>query len=441
MELGKHLGKGVWGLAGKALPVVYGLGYVLLVIRVLPEEEFGTFVLLQELFLVFTGLATAVALQPLVKFVSEHEADTRNVISASFLMHLGFLAGTAVLTVAAAAPLARLLNSRLFEPLAPFLALMLAASVVRNFALALLQAQLRLRDVFIVDALHFLGAPFLVWVLSRLHLFDTALDLVLINILSLSLSSLAGWVLIRKDIRFTLTAPRSEFGRLWVYGKYTLGGIVSTLIYTRFDSFILAGFSGPLAVAVYSAAKVFARIYEMTLQVVQMFVLPVASRLSSRGDTAALRSVTEKAITFTTVGMLPVFLLFLAAPDLLLGVLYAGRYTEAVPILRVFSLLALLVPLFAVGQNVLLGTGDARRNFVLGAQMLGVCLLGYLVLIPPWGGLGAAVAYVVATAVVTITTTAYLRRIVPVTPASLTARLSDIRGFLQSLPARFEGKR
>ena len=31
MEFGKHIGTGLWGLADKALPVLYGLGFVVLV--------------------------------------------------------------------------------------------------------------------------------------------------------------------------------------------------------------------------------------------------------------------------------------------------------------------------------------------------------------------------------------------------------------------------
>ena len=82
MEFRKHLRTGIWGLAGKALPVVYGLGFVLLVIRVLPEEEFGNYVLLQEIFLILTGLATAIALQPLLKFASE-EGGAKNSVRIS----------------------------------------------------------------------------------------------------------------------------------------------------------------------------------------------------------------------------------------------------------------------------------------------------------------------------------------------------------------------
>ncbi len=90
----------------------------------------------------------------------------------------------------------------------------------------------------------------------------------------------------------------------------------------------------------------------------------------------------EKAILFFTVAMLPVFILFLAAPPLLIGILYQGKYLEAIPTLQVFSLLALIAPLLFIGTNVLMGLGEARLSFVLGAQMLGISLVCYLVLIP-----------------------------------------------------------
>ena len=39
MEFGKHIGKGLWAFADKALPAVYALGFIFLVVRVLPEKE------------------------------------------------------------------------------------------------------------------------------------------------------------------------------------------------------------------------------------------------------------------------------------------------------------------------------------------------------------------------------------------------------------------
>jgi hypothetical protein len=90
MEFGKHITKSLWGLADKALPVAYGIGYVYLVIRVLPEEEFGNFVLLQEIFLILSGLATALALQPMLKFASEDGEDSSSIIIVGVLFNPPF---------------------------------------------------------------------------------------------------------------------------------------------------------------------------------------------------------------------------------------------------------------------------------------------------------------------------------------------------------------
>src|SRR5512136_2326119 len=91
MEFRKYLRQGIWGLADKALPVVYGIGYVLLVIRVLPEEEFGLFVLVQEIFLIISGLATAFALQPLLKFGSEDRTEQAGLQTSAGMLHALFL--------------------------------------------------------------------------------------------------------------------------------------------------------------------------------------------------------------------------------------------------------------------------------------------------------------------------------------------------------------
>ncbi|HLF15250.1 MAG TPA: hypothetical protein VI932_10220, partial [Bacteroidota bacterium] len=71
MEFGKHIGKGLWGLAGRALPSVYGVGIIVFVIRLFPPVEFGVYTLLQTIFLLTVGPGQTFALQPLVKFGAE----------------------------------------------------------------------------------------------------------------------------------------------------------------------------------------------------------------------------------------------------------------------------------------------------------------------------------------------------------------------------------
>jgi O-antigen/teichoic acid export membrane protein len=429
MEVGKHLREGLWGVADKLLAVIYGLGFVWLVIRVLPEEEFGNFVLVQEVFLIISGLATAFALQPLLKFAAEEDADMTGVVSAALWLNAGFVAAASFLVVAASVPAGALFNSPALPSLLLYVPALLAASFARNFTLTLLQAKFRIQEVFWVDALHFLGAPLLVWVVSRMHAFDTALDLIIINLASLGSSSLLGLWCTRRTAHLTLRPPRSALLRVWHYGKYTLGGIVSSLFSTRADSFILSAFTGPVQVAVYNSAKVFVRLYEMASQVVQMFVLPAASRLSSQGNMPSLKALTEKSILFLTIALLPVTVLFLAFPGILIGVLYGGRYTDAIPVLRIFSLLTFVVPLIAVGANVLMGHGEARATFILGVQALTAAVVAFLICIPPGGATGAGLGYLLGSVAAGIFTWRVLRRHVPLTFFEVLRRTRDIKMF------------
>ena len=437
MEFGKHLGKGIWGLADKALPVVYGLGYVVLVIRVLPAEEFGNFVLIQEIFLVISGLAAAFALQPLLKFAAEGGDDVKEVVSAALLLNIAFVAVASLLCVAGKDLTGDLLNSPTLPPLMLYVPAMLAASFLRNFTLTLLQARYQFREVFWIDAVHFLGAPLGIWIVSRMHLFNSALVLILINVVSLSASSIVGLFLARSLFRVTLHPLSEVIRKVWDYGKYSLGGIFSYLAYSRADTFILAMFTGPVPVAAYNSVKVFARVYEMVSQVVQMFILPATSRLSVLGEQRTLKIMVEKAILFFTVAMLPVFLLFLAAPPLLIEILYQGKYMEAIPTLQVFSFLALVAPLLAIGTNVLMGLGEARTSFMLGAQMLGISLILYLVLIPWLGGTGAALGYVLSSYVTAWLTVVRMNRFIPVTASEVFRRRTDMVTFMKNRWVQF----
>jgi len=432
VEFGKHLGKGIWGMADKALSVIYGLAYVVLVIRVLPEEEFGNFVLVQELFLVISGLATAVALNPLIKFASEENTDQANVITASLLLNIVFILIFSLLIVAFRVPFSSVLNSPQLSPLMLYLPAMLAASFFRNFALSLLQTRFLVRQVFWTDAVHFLGVPLLIWVYSKMHMFSSAMDMITINIITLSASSVIGLWLCRSMIRITLKPRPEEIRRMWEYGKYSLGGLLSYMVYAKADTFILSAFRGPVQVAVYNSVKVFIRIYDMVSQVIQMFVLPGASRLASKGEFQSLKAMVEKAIAFSTILMLPIFLIFLTLAPVLVNVMYSGRYSEAIPLLQIFSVLTFFVPLIAVASNTLLGLGHVRLSFVLSLQILVGATVIYLILIPLFGAVGATVGYVLASCVLAWISSAKMVRFVPVTIREVVRRTNDVKVYVRT---------
>jgi len=437
MEFGKHIGKGIWGIAGKGLPVLYGIGYVLLVIRALPKEEFGTFVLIQEVFLVISGLATAFALQPMLKFASEDRQDTAGVITVSLILQAAFLAPASLLIVLLRPVAVSVFNSASLGAVWNYIPAMLAASFARNFTLILLQSRFRVREVFWVDAVHFLGAPLMVWGLSRMHEFDTALDLIVINLISLSGSSVLGLWLSRSLMRITAHPRPEDYRQMWDYGKYSLGGVTSYLVYSKADTFVLGAYTGTEQVAVYNSVKVFTRIYEMVGQVAQMFVLPASSMLSSRGEQGSLRAVVEKGVLFLTVALLPVSAVFLLTPSLLLQVLYGGRYADAAPLLRVFGILSFVVPLYAVCSNTLMGLGRAREGFLLGLAMMVISLVAYFALIPWMGSMGAALGFLLSSFVLAWLSARVAVVYVPFTAKGVLGRVRDITVFVSANVRRF----
>ncbi len=432
MELGKYLGKGIWGLADKGLPVFYGVAFIVLVIRVLPEEEFGNFVLVQEIFLIISGLAQGFALQPLLKFASEENNESGGIVSAGFMLHAVFTLACALIIVAIRLPLSVMLNSPMLAPLLLYVPAMLIASLMRNFTLVLLQAHFRIKEIFWADAAHFIGAPVLVYVVSKMNKFDTALDLIVINIISLSASSIISTCLSWSMLSVKLRVSRNDVNKLWDYGRYSLGGIVSFLFSTKSDSFILSAFAGPVQVAVYNSVKVFVRVYDMATQVVQMFIFPAVSRLSSKGETGILKVLLEKAILFSTIGMLPVCVLFIGAALPLVSIVYQGRYIEAVPMLQLFAVLAFIVPITAVATNTLLGLGQARVGFVVSIRSLIASVALYLICIPLLGVFGATLGYILSSFVLAWLTIYQMNKRIPLNIREVLGHTKDIKEFLKN---------
>jgi O-antigen/teichoic acid export membrane protein len=189
---------------------------------------------------------------------------------------------------------------------------------------------------------------------------------------------------------------------------------------------------GPVPVAVYNSAKVFVRVFEMVGQVLQMFLLPAASRLSSLGQSDSLNSLTHKAILFSTVGMVPAFLMFFFLPGVWVTILYGGRYPESIVLLQIFAFLSFVIPVMSVESNILLGLGQARLSFIIGLQMLGLSVAAYLLLIPFLGAEGAALGYVLATVLTAWILVKKTNQFVPVTLAGILDRRRDIMPFVRS---------
>ena len=431
MQFGKHIEKGAWGLADKILPLIYGFGYVVFAIRSLPEVEFGNFVLLQEIFLIVSGLSYSFALQPLLKYASEENSDYSATISVAIILNVVFIIIASILVITFREPFSALLNAPGLSHLTFFLPAMLLTAFIRSLGVILLQTKFLIKQIFWTDLIYFVGAPVMIYVYLQKGIFSSAEDLIVINIATMLASSLVGLYLSRSMISLTAKPNMITIRKMWDYGKYSFGGSMSFFVYAKADTFILSAFTGPVQVAVYNSVKVFTRVYDVSSQVIQTFILPAVSKLSSQGLHEQLKALIEKAIYFSTISLLPVFFLFLTTSPYFIDLLYHGKYHDSVVILQAFSVLTFLVPGTAVAANALMGLGMAKKGFLIGLKVNLFSIIIYLVLTYIWGLYGIVVGYIMSSLVLFLLTMSGLNESVPIRLSDLLKRDRDIINFIR----------
>ena len=431
MEFGRHIGKGIWGFADKSLTAIYGLGFVFLVIRVLPEIEYGSFVLVQAIFTILVAIGTSFALQPLIKYAAESD-DYGGILTVCALYFCGFLTATIILLMVVRLPLSQVLDpshAGKISALILYIPPLLIGSAARLFLIALLQTRYRVQQIFWIDSVYFIGSLVLFSIARQVGRFSTAEDLMVISVATQVLSSLLAVIVAWNHIRFERRVSRSEFQRVWDFGKYSSLSSISFSIYSQLDIFIISSLGGLVQVAVYSAAKIFTRVFDVYTQVVQLFLIPASSRYHKEGNTGAIRIITEKSIWFSTLGLLPVCALFFFGAGFLVDFFYQGRYAAAVIPLRIFSILAILIPWYAVLPSILIGLGKVKEGLLISWVFIVASIVLYYALIPPYGAAGAALANVITILCVSVSMAVITNRIIPLNVRAMVLRTHDIVQF------------
>ncbi|MBI1803941.1 MAG: oligosaccharide flippase family protein [Ignavibacteriae bacterium] len=432
MEFGKHIGKGVWAFVDKGLPALYGLGFIFLVVRVLPEKEYGAFVLIQTMFVFSTSLGYALALQPLTKFVAESD-EYRPYVFASLSIGVMFYLALSLFLIFFKSSLVSLLdpaNESNLGSLLAYIPLLFLVAFYRNFAISFLQANYQVQKIFWIDATYFVGVLVLIYAASHLFRFTRAEDLLHVTLIANACSSVLAIVFTHRQVFLKPVINRRAITEIWDYGKYTFGSTVSYNIFSQADVFFVNSFVGLVGVATYNAAKMLTRLYDIQTQVIQMFVIPASSKLYAKQEHQKLRGMTEKSIMFSLIVLLPVAVAMFLAPSHIMSLLYGSRYQEGAVVVRVFAFLAFIVPWNAVSASIIQGTGHVKFGFKVSCILLLLTAISFA-LFTPWLGIaGAAIAYVVTLFLITIIVVRYVKQIVEFDLRGILVRVADAKDFV-----------
>ncbi|NDU73074.1 lipopolysaccharide biosynthesis protein [Actinomadura sp. DSM 109109] len=214
----------------------------------------------------------------------------------------------------------------------------------------------------------------------------------------------AGWRPLAGDF-WRFTAPRA-FAQ------------ICQTAFQRADIVLVAALSSPREAAIYTAATRFIVISQLVTQAVQNVMQPAVSRLMALADRAGAQRVFAVCASWNLALAWPVHLSIAVGAPVYVGS-FGDGYRGSGEAVTVILAMAMLVATATGARDVmLLMAGRSGLSLVNQSAALGVNLVLNVLLIPPFGIAGAAVARACGLLVRTLLALVQVRRILGMTPAS-----------------------
>ncbi|MFQ5864017.1 MAG: lipopolysaccharide biosynthesis protein [bacterium] len=437
MRLSNHLDKGFWSSAVQVLIAAYGLAFMFLAVRVLPEKEFGNFVLIQMAFLIAAQLGSGFAFAPLVKYLYDYE-DRRILLTSTLILGMGFFVASGSIIWFLSVPLGKLFNSTEFARLAFFIPILMTVSFGKFFTHQLLRALYRIRSIFLIELTYHGFVVGLIVYFTYSSGLKAAYQLLEILVISLFAASLVGVWLVRDQMRFALRLDLSCLRTLFSYGKYILGAVVNGQIYERLDVFMIAAFVGPVEVAVFQSAKLFMRILDMYRRVVNLLAMPGFSKLNSEKRKKDIKAAYEKGILFSHVLLVPLSVVLIIFAKKLYLFIYGGKYVDGVILLQIFAIAGPLLAWQCLGEGLLNGLGFPQISFGARTATTVIKVILNLILISLFQSLGAVIASDVAMVILASVVTWGVKSKIGFSLPGILSRFSDIINFIKMAKVQLE---
>ncbi|WP_435176476.1 flippase [Halorussus sp. AFM4] len=165
-----------------------------------------------------------------------------------------------------------------------------------------------------------------------------------------------------------------------------------SIIYSGFDTFILAYFSETAAVGIYKVVYSLSNHVSILLISLGYIVLPTFSELYSKDDVSEMQSYYQSVSSWIFLGTLPPFALFLLFPGTVIKLLFGAEYVSGRIALSVLAFGFFFHSVIGPNAEVLKAVNEPRLVMIDDALSAVVNVALNLILIPRYSYLGAAVA-------------------------------------------------
>ena len=187
-------------------------------------------------------------------------------------------------------------------------------------------------------------------------------------------------------------SPRAEFWRFT--GPRAVASVAQAAL-QRLDIVLITALRGPAEAAIYAAATRFLVVGQLGSAAMLTTVQPRISALLAHRDLGAVNTVYRASTCWLVLITWPLYLLFAVFSTYVLTV-FGGGYAVGAPVMVILALAMLVATGCGLVDSVLAMAGRTSWNLGNALLALAVNIALNLLLIPPLGILGAAIAWAVA---------------------------------------------
>jgi O-antigen/teichoic acid export membrane protein len=358
MRVRDHWQKIVWAYADRSLPMLYGVGFVFLVVRRLPKAEYGLFAIAFAFLMIALNQMKYVLFSGLVRYLAPSDSSIRPFVTASLIIAISLALPFAAALFALKGLLANIFNAPGFVELVPLLVALFFILLLRDYCITFLSVRIQSQRIFWLDLTYYGFAFLLLLCAGPRGYLETAADVFKINLAAAILSLLIGLGLSLIYWRIEFSWPRDALTKLFRFGRYGFASGVGLALQNELDTIILGAVMNPVAVAGYASGKIFFRFYNLQDQLLLQVGYPALCRAHSSADKQAALELTEKMMAYSLAVILAASAAFLILARPVMNFIYHGLYPEA-PI--VFSILVLGTFVGPINSVISLSYGATER--------------------------------------------------------------------------------
>ncbi|SEJ81391.1 Membrane protein involved in the export of O-antigen and teichoic acid [Dyadobacter sp. SG02] len=373
--------------------VFFGFAGFYLLVRLLTKHDFGVWTLFISTTTILEAIRSGLLQNALIKYISSSDSKEHPaIITASFAIN-GIVQVVCIAAILIFSPwLSRLWDApQLVEMMYWYIAIYLLSGLQAQFN-GIEQANLRFNGIFVTTIIR--QGVFFTFVLVC-YVFSFSVELVFLVWVQI-VSALAGMLIAyshaRTHLALSAQVSREWMGKLFGYGKYAFGTLISSLLSGTIDQMMLGAMLSPAASGAFNIAVRITNLIDIPGNAVATIVFPQsAKRMESEGK-GAIKYLYEKSVGTTLALVVPVVIFLYLFSGIVITLIAGEKYADSIPLLQITLLYCLLIPFGRQFGTILDSIGKTRVTFfvVIGTASMNLCLNYFF--IRQWGVVGAAYA-------------------------------------------------